>query len=114
MRRKFFTTSKLPLKDPPAPVLVNFTLVLGFQSLKLRSIPAISKCTCELGSNATFAMKSGVRLGVLKGLGEVLSSCVPGSVDKALGATIDEPPEEPPVYWLGFSAEKPMVTVSVG
>src|SRR5262249_25613189 len=108
-----FTTSKFALIDPPPPALVKYWLVLGFQILKVRSIPATSTWARELGSNAILAMISGCTFGVTRVL-EALSNCVPASAVSAVGRTTNGAPLELPMYWLGFSNETPIVTFSSG
>jgi hypothetical protein len=41
-----------------------------------------------------------------------LASCVPERAEKAVGKVMPEPPEAPPMYGSGFSADKPRVTFS--
>src|ERR1017187_8944767 len=118
MRRKWGRISKLPLNEPPPPALVEYRPEAGwpvvvFQILKVRSMPAISKCTCELGSNAILAMIPGCRLGVVWTL-PVLSNWVPARPLSADGSVILEPPADPPIYASGFSSDRPRVTWSLG
>ena len=87
---------------PPPPALVEYwpeagVPVVVFQVLKVRSIPAISKWTREIGSKASLAMMSGARLGIVCTL-VWLSSWVAANPVNAEGSTVVEPPLDPPMY----------------
>src|ERR1035437_3202673 len=104
--------------DPPPPDLVKRWPevgwpVVGFNNLNVRKIPATSTWALALGSKAILPMISGCRLGMVCTL-VWLSNWVPARPVRDAGSTTLDPPAEPPMYWSGFSNERPIVTWSFG